>query len=406
MDMDFVRSRFPGLDSDWSYFDNAGGTQIAEPALTRMLEFLRDFNVQLGGSYAVSQRAAQAVDEAREAMRIFCNADRAEEIVFAPSSTVALKNLAFAMRPLLASGDEIIVTTADHESNIGPWLQLEDSGVVIKTWPVCRDTLALDLKQLDTLLSPRTRLVAVTHVSNILGTINPIRQIAERAHEHGALVCVDSVAYAPHRVIDVRALDVDFLVFSLYKVFGPHNAVMFGRYDLLMELDNLYHYFYGKDKVPQKLEPGNANYELAYSAVGVVDYLEQLGALEGPAETRRDRLVAAFAAIARHEAELGEQLLAYLRERDDTTIVGLPTGAAAERVPTISFKVSHRDAADIARRMDEHHIAIRYGDFHARRLVEYLGLDADGGVVRASMVHYNTPDEVASLVGALDSVLG
>ena len=403
MDLNFVRSRFPGLVDDWAYFDNAGGTQIAAQAVQRMTEFFDSRNVQIGGSYAASRRAAEAMAEARAAMQVMINAERPEEIVFAPSSTVALQNLARAMH--FEAGDEVIVTVSDHESNIGPWVHLAERGVVVKTWPLCRESLSLRLQDLDPLMTERTKLVAVTHVSNILGTINPIAEIAERVHEHGALLCVDSVAFAPHRAIDVRELGADYLVFSLYKVFGPHNAVLYGRHDLLLELENLYHYFYGKEKVPQKLEPGNANYELAYGSAGVVDYLSELGGTVGAPSGRRDGIGAAFAAIERHEAEIGETLLAYLRGRPDTTIIGRASGLDRDRVPTVSMKVRGWDSAEIAKRMDTHSVAVRYGDFHARRLVEYLDLDRGNGVVRVSMAHYNTAGEVAALVTALDAVL-
>ncbi len=401
MDLDAVREQFPGLANEWVLFDNAGGTQILTTVIERMNEFLIERNVQIGGSYPVSVRAAEAMSEARQAMRMLVNAERAEEIVFAPSSTVALQNLARSMLPQFSPGDEVVVTVSDHESNIGPWAGLRAQGVVLKTWPLNKETLELDLDALDHAMSERTKLVAVTHVSNILGTINPIRKIADRVHERGARICVDSVAYAPHRAIDVEQLDVDYLVFSLYKVFGPHYAVLYGRHELLMELDNLYHYFYGKEKVPQKMEPGNANYELAYASIGIVDYLSRLG--ESPDD--REGIERAYTAITEHEARLGERLLSYLRSRDDTRVVGIAEGHDVGRVPTISFKVEGTDSQQIATRIDPFRVAVRYGDFHARRLVEYLGLDHENGVVRVSMAHYNTSTEVDRLIAALDEVL-
>lgn len=406
LDMDFVRGRFPGLQNGWGYFDNAGGTQILEGVVERMNEFLFHRNVQIGGSYDVSQQALASLNAGREAMRMLINADRSEEIVFAPSATVAMQNLARSMRTQLREGDEIVVTVCDHESNIGPWVGLEEFGVRIRVWEIDRDTFELDLDDLAGLMNDRTRLVAVTHVSNILGTINPIAEIARFVHERGALIAVDSVAFAPHRAIDVQALDVDYLVFALYKVYGPHYAVMYGRFDLLADLDNLYHYFYGKDKVPAKLEPGNASYELAYGATGITSYLDELGSCVTTAGTSRDRIVGAFDAITEHECVLGERLLAYLRSRDDCLIIGRESGTDPGRVPTISFKVDGMNSGNIARKMDEYKLAIRFGDFHARRLVEFLGLDAAGGVVRVSMVHYNTLAEVDALIAALDDILG
>jgi len=405
LDLEFARSRFPGLGNGWSFFDNAGGTQITELAVERMQDFLFNMNVQIGGTYEISQQAAKALQAGREAMRALVNASRPEEIAFAHSTTVALQNLARSLAHQLAPGDEIIVTNSDHESNIGPWIGLQQQGVRVRTWTLDRESLALDQEQLVSLLNERTRLVAVTHVSNILGTINPIREIADIVHEHGARICVDSVAYAPHRAIDVQALDVDFLAFSLYKVFGPHAAVLYGKYDEFAELDNLYHYFYGKDKIPAKLEPGNANYELAYASVGIVDYLVELARRSGLEGSRRESIESAFALISAHEARIGERLLDYLRCRGDCHIVGLEVGDDPNRVPTISFVIDGRDPGWIARQMDAFHIAIRYGDFHARRLAEYLDLGNGQGCVRVSMAHYNSLEEVDRLVAALDDAL-
>ena len=403
--LDFVRSQFPGLENGWAFFDNAGGTQILSGVVERMNDFLYNSNVQTGGSYALSQKAAESLLQGREAMQRLTNAARPEEIVFASSATVALQNLARSMKHLLRPGDEIVVTVSDHESNIGPWVGLEEAGIRVRQWPLNRESLELDLDELGRLMTDRTRLVAVTHVSNILGTINPIREIADYVHSRDSLLCVDSVAYAPHRAIDVQALDVDFLVFALYKVYGPHYAVMYGRYDLLAELDNLYHYFYGKDKVPAKLEPGNASYELAYSSTGIVDYLESLGDRSGGGDSPRERIERAFDAITEHENTIGEKLLAWLRGRGDCRIIGRGAGDHPARVPTISFKIDGMNSGEIARRIDDYRLAIRYGDFHARRLVEYLGIESGGGVVRVSMTHYNTLEEVDALIEALAEVL-
>jgi cysteine desulfurase family protein (TIGR01976 family) len=405
LDIDYVRSQFPGLANGWAFFDNAGGTQIVSSAVEHMNDFLYNKNVQIGGSYEISREAGGALREGREAMMQFVNAKRPEEIAFAPTTTVALQNLARSMASQFRAGDEVIVTVSDHESNIGPWVGLEAHGVTVKFWNIDRDTFELDLDALRALFTERTKLVAVTHVSNILGTINPIADIARIVHEHGALICVDSVAFAPHRAIDVQALGVDFLAFSLYKVYGPHAAVLYGKYKLLAELDNLYHYFYGKDMVPAKLEPGNANYEMAYASVGIVDYLASLGERTGEQGSTRERIEAAWAAITEHENQIGERLLSWLRGREDCRIIGRERGDDPRRVPTISFVVDGQDSGKIARQMDAYNIAIRFGDFHARRLAEYLELTGSNGCVRVSMTHYNTLDEVDALVNALDEIL-
>jgi len=405
LDLDFVRGQFPGLNNGWTLFDNAGGTQILARSVDRLNDFLFNMNVQTGGSYDLSIKAANALESGRQAMMHLTNASRAEEIAFASSSTVALQNLAKSMRGQFKPGDEVIVTVSDHESNIGPWTTLEEFGVTLKFWNIDPERLELNLDDLQSLLSDRTKLVAVTYVSNILGTINPIADIAKLVHSADAKLCVDAVAFAPHRAIDVAALDVDYLVFSLYKVFGPHFAVLYGKYDLLRELDNLYHYFYGKEKVPAKLEPGNASYELAYASIGIVDYLAELAEQVDGAGSTRDKIVRAFDRITLYENAIAERLLAYLRSRSDCRILGFENGSDERRVPTISFVVDGQDSGQIAKKMDAYNIAIRFGDFHARRLLEFLNLANNGGCVRVSMAHYNTISEVDALIGALEEVL-
>lgn len=404
LDLGHVRGHFPGLASDWAFLDNAGGTQILRGAVERMSEFLYHRNVQIGGSYEISLKALESLNAGRSAMQSLTNAARPEEIVFAPSATVAMQNLVRSMRRQFQPGDEVVVTVSDHESNIGPWTMLEEYGVRIRVWNLDRDSLELRLEDLAALMNERTRLVAVTYVSNILGTVNPIAEIASFVHERGAQIAVDAVAYAPHRAIDVQDLDVDYLVFALYKVFGPHYAVLYARYELLADLDNLYHYFYGKDKIPAKLEPGNASYELAYSSTAILDYLDELGARSSEQGSARQRILRAFEAITDHECRLGERLLAYLRNRPDCRIIGRPSGEDRNRVPTISFKLEGQDSGGIARQMDDFHLAIRFGDFHARRLIEHLDIADDGGVIRVSMAHYNTLDEVDRLITALEAV--
>lgn len=318
LDLTQVRNHFPGLARGWTLFDNAGGSQILKGAVERMTEFLIERNVQIGGRHDVSLAAADALRQGREAAATVMNAARPEEIVFGSSTTVLLQNLARAMRSQLAKGDEIIVTISDHELNIGPWMALQELGVVIKVWPLNKDTRNLELSDLAPLMTDRTRLVAVTHVSNILGQMNPIAEFARFVHERGARICVDAVAYAPHRAIDVQGWDVDYYVFSLYKTYGPHCAVMYGKYDFLLELDTLYHYFYGKDKIPGKLEPGNPSYECAYSVVAIRDYFAGLGR----SGSARGRLEQSFATITAQEDALVGRLLSYLTQRNDCTVFG------------------------------------------------------------------------------------
>jgi cysteine desulfurase family protein (TIGR01976 family) len=399
LDIDFARSQFPALASGWAFFDNAGGSQVLRSVAERVADYLLTTSVQTGASYETSQQATARVAEARARMATLVGAARAEEIVFGHSTTVLMRFLATAMANQLQAGDEIIVTDFDHESNIGPWLTLRERGVIFRFWEIDRDTLKPDLEALGRLMGPRTRLVCVTHASNILGTINPIRDIADFVHARGAKICVDGVAYAPHRAIDVQRLDVDYYVFSLYKTYGPHLAVLYGRHDLLLELDGLYHYFYGKEKVSAKLEPGNPNYELAWGSAAIVDYLETLGHGTG-----RPAIERAFEAIAAHEAEISERFLSWLRTRNNIAIIGDRGADAAVRVPTISFCIKGKAPGDIVSHVDAGKIGIRHGDFHSRRLIEVLGL-APNGAIRVSMVHYNTIAEVDRLIDALDQAI-
>jgi cysteine desulfurase family protein (TIGR01976 family) len=405
LDIEYVRSQFPGLSNGWTYFDNAGGSQVLSVVVDKLTDFLYNRNAQTGGTYDTSLKTAESVQMGREAMAQFVNAERPEEIVFAPSTTIALQILAKSMIGCLKAGDEIIVTSCDHESNIGPWVNLEREGVIVKFWDLNRESLELDLEDLESLMTTRTKLVAVTHVSNILGTINPIAEISRFVHERGALICVDSVAFAPHRAIDVVELDVDFLVFSTYKTYGPHFAVLYGKYERLLELDVVYHYFHAKDEVPRKLEPGNANYEMAYSMTGIVEYFEQLGKWAGDEGPVRSRIETAFEAISLHENDLADRLLNYLRSRSDCRIFGITDGQSTRRVPTISFVIDGKDPGDVARSVEKYMLAIRYGDFYARRLTDFLGLTETNGVVRVSMVHYNSLDEVDALINAFEKEL-
>lgn len=399
LDLKFVRSQFPALASDWAFFDNAGGSQVLKSVADRITDYLMNTNVQTGASYSISQKASDRLSEARSRIALLVNAAMPEEVIFGPSTTILMRFLATAMASQLSVGDEIILTNFDHESNIGPWLTLMERGIKFKFWHIDPHALDVDLEQLGQLITKRTRLVCVTHTSNILGTINPIRKIADFVHERGARICVDGVAFAPHRAIDVQALNVDYYLFSFYKTYGPHFAMLYGRHAHLLELDGLYHYFYGKEKIPGKMEPGNPNYELAWGTAGIVDYFEQLGGGKG-----RSSIVAAFEKIAKHEAAIGERLLGWLRQRNGVRIIGSPSSDENLRVPTISFVVEGHDASDIVKKIDPFKIGIRHGDFHSRRLIESLGLSPQG-VIRVSMVHYNSLEEVDKLKDALGLAL-
>ncbi|WP_207461616.1 cysteine desulfurase-like protein [Azospirillum sp. SYSU D00513] len=405
LDLGFVRSQFPALAGEWAFMDNAGGSQVLTRVADRIRDYLLTTSVQLGASYEVSRTAGARLADAHAQIAELIGARRPDELVMGPSTTALIYTLASAMAESIRPGDEIIVTDSDHEANIGPWKTLQEKGATIKVWSVRADTLDLALEDLEALMGERTRLVCVTHASNILGTINPVAEIARAVHARGAKLLVDAVAYAPHRAVDVAGWDVDYYVFSFYKVYGPHFAVLYGKHEHLLALPSLNHYFIDRSVVPYKLQQGNVNYELAVGCTGIVSYLEELGARVGSEGPRRARILAAFDAIAAHEEALAERLLSYLRGRNDVRIIGHREADRALRVPTISFVVPGRPSDDIVRRVDEARIGIRFGDFYAKRLIETLGLAEANGVVRVSLVHYNTLDEVDRLIAALDRIL-
>jgi cysteine desulfurase family protein (TIGR01976 family) len=407
LDLHLVRAHFPALSGEWTFFDNAGGTQTAVQVGRRLNDYLYNTNVQLGASYAVSAQAGNRVKEAQAGLAAFINAPDASEVILGSSTTQLLQNLSRSLVHLFQPGDEVIVTNCDHEANIGPWMSMQRHGIVVKEWKIRQETLRLELEDLATLMTEKTRLVAFTHVSNILGTINPVRDIASFIHDRGALVCVDGVAAAPHRMIDVQELGVDFYVFSLYKVFGPHYSLLYAKKAVLDKLPGINHYFIGLEDIPYKLQPGNVNFELSYSLLGVTDYFREvaLGHHGSEQDSFRPALRHAFNLIAQHEALIGGVLIDFLKSKTGVRIIGEPAADAEVRVPTISFISGRHNSDEVVERVDGHLIGIRYGDFYARRLIEALGLAPKNGVIRVSMVHYNTLSEVERLVKVLDGIL-
>jgi len=460
LNIEFVRSNFPSLAGEWTYFDNAGGSQTVKQVGERIQEYLYNTNVQLGASYDISRIAGERVFEAQRVWAQMINAKDPCEIVFGPSTTMLLQNLSRSLVQLLKPGDEVIVTNCDHEANIGPWVnmegrmekgewrrekgewrrengewrrengegrrengegrrengewrrengegRLEKERIRVKWWKVNPETLELDLEDLKKLMTERTRLVAFTHASNILGTINPVKEITRFIHDHGAMVCVDGVAYAPHRLVDVQDLDVDFYAFSFYKVYGPHYSLLYGKKEILEKLPGINHYFIGMDETPYKLQPGNANFEMSYGTLGVVDYFGEVSKDHNLETGARGMEHGArlFDLIAEHEEEISLPFIDFLRSKPNVRIIGKETADLDVRVPTISFVVDGVKSSSIPIQVDKHKIGIRYGDFYARRLIEDLGLAERDGVIRVSMVHYNTLEEVNALIKVLDSIL-
>ncbi|WP_346833086.1 cysteine desulfurase-like protein [Pseudomonas abietaniphila] len=399
LDIDYVRSQFPALSSGYAYLDNAGGSAVLKPVADRITDYLLNSAVQLGASYSESVEAGARVMAARESVAQLINARYPEECVMGGSTTHLLQILCRAIAPSIQPGDEIVVTNCDHEANIGPWVRLcEERGATLRVWEVSPESLELELSDVDDLLNEKTRYVAMTHASNILGSVNPVAEVARKVHAVGGKLCVDAVAYAPHRLVDVQASGADYYVFSFYKTFGPHFAVLWGKREALLELPSLNHFFIGQDVIPYKLQPGNLNYELSYGCIGISDYLIDIGQRLGASGTRRQLMQAAFDAFEVQEDLLAETLLAFLRETPGVRIIGKSRVTDGDRVPTISFVVDGVQSEDIVRVVDNHRMGIRFGDFYARRLIEQLGLTPHGGVVRVSIAHYNSVDELKRLV--------
>ena len=406
MDIEYIREKFPSLKKGYTFMDNAGGSQILGSAIKNIQDYYLHYNVQLGASYEVSANAGKALLKSTEKIAKFINASDTKEVVIGPSSTMLLRILSICISQNWKAGDEVIVTNTDHEANVSCWKDLESKGIKIKVWKVNPSSFELELNELSNLLSNKTKLVAVTHCSNVLGSINPIKEIAKIVHKAGALICVDGVAFAPHRRVDVQELDVDFYVFSWYKVYGPHLALMYGKLPLLIGMPGINHNFFKAEDVPYKFQPGNYNFELTYSLKAIPEYLEELydHHFEGNKFSRNEKLEASFELISNYEAQLAQELLSYLKSVEGLKIIGDPSANASRRVPTISFIHPKFKSSEIVELIDKKHIGIRFGDFYAKQLIKDLDLEQYEGVVRVSLVHYNTLEEVQKLIAAFKEI--
>jgi len=406
LDVDFCRRHFPALAGGWVFMENAGGTLVPQSVIDRTAYYLANCQVQPGEGYPPSTEAAERIAEGREVLAALINAEP-DEIVVGPSTTSNVYVLSHALRPLLSAGDEIVVTDQDHEANSGAWRRLEAAGAVIREWRMNKDSDDLEIEDLEALLTDRTKLVCLTHCSNIVGLVHDAKAMVARIHQAGALACIDGVAFAPHRRVDVKDLDVDFYLYSPYKVFGPHMGVLYGKRDLLAGLANQGHYFQPEDDFQRRLCPGGANYELSAASAGVGDYLDGVHAQHHPGANagRQDRLNQVFDLFARHETAMARDIEELLRSRPGVRLVGQGAPAERERVSVFSFTVEGRDSREIPAALRDHEIGIHADDFYAARCIDALGARPQNGVVRVSLVHYNSAGDVARLLTALDRVL-
>lgn len=406
LDTAFVRDQFPPLADGWVFVENAGGTYVPRQVIDRTHEYMSQTQVQPNWNFASSKLATERITHGKHLMAEFINADH-DEIVLGPSTTMHVYLMTQALRPQFKAGDEIIVTEQDHEANVGAWRRLEEFGLVIREWPVDRATGALQYDVLDKLLSPRTKLVAFTHCSNVASIVHDVPALVKKIHAVGALAFIDGTAFAPHFPVDVKALDCDFYVFSLYKVCGPHQSVLYGRREHLKKARNLNHHFIPDDNIAYKFLPGGPNHEFAAGCVGIADYFDALHAhhkLE-PANSFHARLQRVYKLIMAHEARLAEKVESFLKSKPGVRIVGRKPSSDGRIAPVIAFHVPGKSSAEIAARLNASQIAIGNSDFWAARLIKALGLTAEDGVVRIGLAHYNDDRDVERLIAALDKAL-
>jgi cysteine desulfurase family protein (TIGR01976 family) len=391
-----IRTNFPALQRDVIFFDNPGGTQVAQPVVDRMTRYLVETNANHGGAFSTSHASDAVIDEARAASADFYHATRPEEIVFGANMTSLTFNFSRAFARTLQPGDTIVITRLEHDANVAPWLHIaEDRGVRVEWVDFDIEDGTLRLDTLTKALETKPKLVAVGYASNALGTINPVKGITEIAHQAGALVYVDAVQYAPHGPIDVQALGCDVLVSSAYKYFATHVGVLYARYDLLDEL-RPYKVRPATNEPPGKWETGTGNFEGIAGVLGGLEYLASLVPDAGP--TRRERLVSAMTAIQTYEQTLSLALLDTLQAVPGLRLYGLTDPARlAERVPTFSFTLAGWEPRALAEYLGQRGIYVWDGNYYALSVTERLGLETQGGMVRVGAVHYNTLEEVARL---------
>jgi cysteine desulfurase family protein (TIGR01976 family) len=407
-----IRSLFPALNQEpgFIFFDNAAGAQIPQVVFDAINGHLLHCNVQRGGRYAKSMEVDATIARARESVADLINARGPDEVAFGMNATSFLRLLSLAIGRSLETRNEIIVTELDHEANIATWLQLEREGAKIVWWKMREDN-NLHVEDLAPLLTSKTRLVACTVTSHALGSIIDVASVAKLAHAAGAEVALDCVHYSPHALIDVQAFDCDYLVCSGYKVFAPHMGFMWGRLELLYKLQTFREDFI-PDAPPGKIEAGTFIYENVAGMDAAVTYLESLGnnlaSEEGAAKpaSRRDSVVRAMTSIREYEATLSREMLEVLRAVGAIVYGVDDLTRLAERVPTFCFNLPDISPAFVTEAMSGRGIGIRDGHMYAPRLMKHLGVGLDTGVIRASILHYNTIEEIHEFGKVLRDLVG
>jgi cysteine desulfurase family protein (TIGR01976 family) len=410
-----VRSQFPALQETdeqgrfFVFFDGPGGTQVSQSVIDAMSNYLVTANANKGGHFITSHRNDEIVNEARTAMADFLNAPSPKEIVFGANMTTLTYSLSRSIARTMQPGDEIVVTRLDHDANVSPWVALEDRGVKVKWADFDVEDCRLDIEHLASLLTSKTKLIAVGYASNAVGTINPISRIAALARNVGAKLWVDAVHYAPHGPIDVQTLGCDYLVCSAYKFFGPHVGALWGRFELLEQLQ-AYQVRPAPKDVPYRFETGTLNQEGLAGTAAAVNYLAAVGRDYGSHVTgelsnyegRRKELKQAMHTIAVYERNLFTYMINELENIPGIRIYGITNPEDfAERCPTAAITREGFTPEQIATHLGNNSIFVWDGHYYAINLTERLGVEESGGMVRIGLAHYNTKEEVDRLLTAL-----
>lgn len=410
LDPQWVRTHFPSVqNSNTIFLDNPGGTQVTQSVIDAFREYYLTANANHGGVFPTGERNDAMLHQARETFADFFNAPSANEILFGANMTTLTFSISRALGRPLQPDDEIIVTQLDHDANVAPWVALQERGVVIKRIDIHESDCTLDMSDFEKHLSNKTRIVAVGLASNAVGSVNPVREIADLAHMAGALVYADAVAFAPHFPIDVQALNVDFLACSAYKFYGPHLGILYGKYDLLEQLQ-AYKVRPAENLPPDKFETGTPNFEGIHAAASAVDYLASVGETFGADYAndfsqfsgRRLHLKTGMRATQAYEKNLFIRLFSGLRELPGLRYYGITDlNRFDSRAPTAAFNLEGKHPRDIAAALGKQNINVWDGNYYALSLMERLDLERTGGAVRIGLAQYNTAEEVDRLLEAL-----
>jgi cysteine desulfurase family protein (TIGR01976 family) len=403
LNVDAVRARFPALNRPVYrdvlpvFFDNPAGTQVPQTVIDAVTDYYTTMNANSGGAFATSQASDTMVEMTREKLAEFLNAANADEIVLGPNMTTLNFALSRALALTLKPGDEILLTHMDHDANISPWLRIaQDRGLVVRWVDMRPEDCTLDMNSLEVMLSEKTRIVATVHASNAVGTINPVKTIADMARAAGAIYVVDAVQSTPHVSIDVQAIGCDFLLCSAYKFFGPHAGILWGRLDLLDSLP-VYKVRPSKDKSPYRWETGTPAFELIAGVGAAIDYLSSLGG----GHPNRAGVETGMVVIGDYERELVSHLISMLQSIPGIRIYGITDPQRfSKRVPTVVFSMEGHTPTEIAAYLGENHIYVWDGNYYALEVLKTLGHEEDG-LVRVGLAHYNTHAEIERLEAAL-----